>query len=190
VTALGLDDTRATRDAEASRTILWHFSPSTVGTIDELNSLTAEKTRQLVKEHFNLSETIFSVAGKYDFDAVVEQMEGIFGAAPRGRTTEVKCGQRKGGYLHIHNDGAQVHIGLMTETVKPTDKNYYNARMAVSVLSGGMSARLFTEVREKRGLLRRRRAVPRLKRKRRYCLLRGYNAPKGTGDHRLHNRRI
>jgi predicted Zn-dependent peptidase len=40
----------------------------------------------------------------------------------------------------------------MTETVKPTDEDYYNARVAVSVLSGGMSARLFTEVREKRGL--------------------------------------
>jgi predicted Zn-dependent peptidase len=40
----------------------------------------------------------------------------------------------------------------MTETVKPTDEDYYNARVAISVLSGGMSARLFTEVREKRGL--------------------------------------
>jgi predicted Zn-dependent peptidase len=40
----------------------------------------------------------------------------------------------------------------MTETVKPTDVDYYNARIAISVLSGGMSARLFTEVREKRGL--------------------------------------
>ena len=55
-------------------------------------------------------------------------------------------------HTHIHNDGAQVHIGLMTETVKPTDKDYYNVRVAVSVLSGGMSSRLFTEVREKRGL--------------------------------------
>jgi predicted Zn-dependent peptidase len=40
----------------------------------------------------------------------------------------------------------------MTETVKRTDENYYNAMVAVSVLSGGMSTRLFTEVREKRGL--------------------------------------
>ena len=55
-------------------------------------------------------------------------------------------------YTHIHNEGAQVHIGLMTETAKLTDPDYYNARVAVSVLSGGMSARLFTEVREKRGL--------------------------------------
>jgi predicted Zn-dependent peptidase len=55
-------------------------------------------------------------------------------------------------YTHIDNDGAQVHIGLMTETVRPDDEDYYNARVAISVLSGGMSARLFTEVREKRGL--------------------------------------
>ena len=54
--------------------------------------------------------------------------------------------------MHIENDGAQTHIALMTDTVKPTDDDYYNARVAVSVLSGGMSARLFTEVREKRGL--------------------------------------
>ena len=40
----------------------------------------------------------------------------------------------------------------MTGTVKPSDEDYYNARVAISVLSGGMSARLFTEVREKRGL--------------------------------------
>lgn len=40
----------------------------------------------------------------------------------------------------------------MTETVTPLSGSYYNARVAVGVLSGGMSARLFTEVREKRGL--------------------------------------
>jgi predicted Zn-dependent peptidase len=61
-------------------------------------------------------------------------------------------GPRQGKYTHLDNDGAQVHIGLMTGTVKPTDEDYYNVRIAISVLSGGMSARLFTEVREKRGL--------------------------------------
>jgi len=40
----------------------------------------------------------------------------------------------------------------MTETVPVRHKDYFNAQVAVSVLSGGMSSRLFTEVREKRGL--------------------------------------
>jgi predicted Zn-dependent peptidase len=57
-----------------------------------------------------------------------------------------------GKYTHIDDQSAQVHIGLMTDSVTLTDEDYYNARVAVSVLSGGMSARLFTEVREKRGL--------------------------------------
>ena len=39
-----------------------------------------------------------------------------------------------------------------TPTVLPQSPDYYNARVAVAVLSGGMSSRLFTEVREKRGL--------------------------------------
>jgi predicted Zn-dependent peptidase len=126
---------------------------NTAGNLDELKSLTAEKTEEIVKNNFNLSQTIFAVAGKYDFDAVVAQMESLFSRTK----TALRCApflvrDKAGKYTHINNEGAQVHIGLMTQTVKPADEDYYNARVAVSVLSGGMSARLFTEVREKRGL--------------------------------------
>jgi predicted Zn-dependent peptidase len=125
---------------------------STVGEVPELKALTADVSRQIIRDRFNLSQTVFSVAGKYDFDAVCRQMEGLFETERRESSKAVTWGPRAGGYAHLHNEGAQVHIGLMTETVTPTDKDYYNARVAISVLSGGMSARLFTEVREKRGL--------------------------------------
>jgi predicted Zn-dependent peptidase len=126
---------------------------SALGEIAELKTLTADKTKQIIKNNFNLSQTIFAFAGKYDFDAVVAQMESRFSRTKNGtQQSAVLVGDKTGKYTHLHNDGAQVHIGLMTETVKPTDEDYYNARVAVSVLSGGMSARLFTEVREKRGL--------------------------------------
>ena len=125
---------------------------STVGEIAELKNLTAETSKQIVADRFNLSRTIFTVAGKYDFDSVCSRLEGLF-ASEQSRSEEaITLGPSQGKYTHMDNDGAQVHIGLMTETVKPTDEDYYNARVAVSVLSGGMSARLFTEVREKRGL--------------------------------------
>jgi len=126
---------------------------SPLGEITELKTLTAEKAKQIIKNNFNLSQTIFAVAGKYDFDAIVAQVEKLFSNTKGGTQQRVVLGEKSAGkYTHLHNDGAQVHIGLMTETVKPTDEDYYNARVAVSVLSGGMSARLFTEVREKRGL--------------------------------------
>ncbi len=125
---------------------------SPVGKIEELEKLTAEKTRELICEYFNISDTIFSIAGKYDFDAVVGQLESRFGDVEKREVLCVEGGERAGKYLHIENDGAQVHIGVMTGSVRPCDEDYYNARVAVSVLSGGMSSRLFTEVREKRGL--------------------------------------
>jgi len=125
---------------------------SPVGEIAELKALTAEKTKQIIKDNFNLSQTIFSVAGKYDFDAVCQQIERLFESERQENAGQASLGSKAGKYTHLDNDGAQVHIGLMTGTVKPTDEDYYNARVAVSVLSGGMSARLFTKVREERGL--------------------------------------
>jgi len=125
---------------------------SNVGEIEDLEALTADKTRRIIKENFNLSKTMFSVAGKYDFKSIVKQIEELFGGEKERELVEISAGSVAGGYTHIPHEGAQVHIGLMTGTVKPADEDYYNARVAVSVLSGGMSARLFTEVREKRGL--------------------------------------
>ncbi len=125
---------------------------STVGDIEELKALTADKTRQIIKNNFNLSQTVFAIAGKYDFERLCRQMENLFETDTQQSLDEISIGSKGNKYTHIENEGAQVHIGLMTPTVKLGDKDYYNARVAVSVLSGGMSARLFTEVREKRGL--------------------------------------
>jgi len=125
---------------------------SIVGDIDELKALTAEKTKRIIENNFNLSNTIFAVAGKYDFDAIVKQMGDLFETDRQKDVEPIALGTKGGRYTHINHEGAQVHIGLMTGTVRPSDDEYYNARVAVSVLSGGMSARLFTEVREKRGL--------------------------------------
>jgi len=125
---------------------------STVGDLDDLQGLTAAKTRELAGSYFNVPQAIFSVAGKYDFDAVCRQLEEVFGPKRGEPPNPLVVGSRGPAYTHIPNEGAQVHIGLMTRTARFVDKEYYDARTAASVLSGGMSARLFTEVREKRGL--------------------------------------
>jgi predicted Zn-dependent peptidase len=157
---LAMDEVLALDDDPRTKVMLklreqFYPSPlgrSTVGKIAELQSLTAEETKQMIRDRFNLSRTIFAVAGKYDFERVCSQLERYFASGPVRGEDAMTLGAGKGKYTHIDNDGAQVHIGLMTETVKPTDADYYNARIAISVLSGGMSTRLFTEVREKRGL--------------------------------------
>ncbi len=125
---------------------------SPMGKLGELENLSAAETTAIVKESFYLPETIFAVAGKYDFDAVCSQLEELFNVAQPQAHRHITLGQRGPKYTHEQHDGAQVHIGLMTPTVTIASDDYYNAMATVSVLSGGMSGRLFTEVREKRGL--------------------------------------
>jgi len=68
------------------------------------------------------------------------------------RTTGLKLGKPQGKRTHIEKDTTQTQIALAYASVPIGEPDYYNALGAVNVLSGGMSARLFTEVREKRGL--------------------------------------
>ena len=123
-----------------------------IGRIKDLNNLTPSETAKILKERFNLSKAVFSVAGKYDFDKVCAQMEKLFDVPQSPFPIKIETKNARSKYRHNQYEGAQVHIGLMTKTVPISSPDYYNAMAAVSVLSGGMSSRLFTEVREKRGL--------------------------------------
>ena len=55
-------------------------------------------------------------------------------------------------YLHIDHESNQTHVGVSYRNVPYSDEDYFQSYGAVGVLSGGMSSRLFSEVREKRGL--------------------------------------
>lgn len=125
---------------------------SALGKLDDLENLTAHTAANIIEEYFDTGCAIFSIAGKYDFDAVCRQLETLFTDGSKKERPEIRLGSGGDKYTHIQHEGAQVHIGLMTETVRPGSDDYYNANVAVSILSGGMSSRLFTEVREKRGL--------------------------------------
>jgi len=128
------------------------FGRPAIGKLDQLQALDFEKTAGIVKKMFNPSETIFSICGNYDFDAVCKQIEHLFdGQSNQGLTEEQPVFKGKN-YSHFPSEGAQVHIGLMTPAPTVASEQYYEIAAAVSILSGSMSSRLFTEVREKRGL--------------------------------------
>jgi predicted Zn-dependent peptidase len=128
------------------------FGRCVLGKRKDIQQLSAEEMKAYWVECFNPDNTILAVAGKVDFDEIVKATEQYFGAW-RGRACpelpEVTC---QSNVFHEPNDGAQVHIGLMYPSLHYSHADYYKALTAVSVLSGGMGSRLFTEVREKRGL--------------------------------------
>jgi predicted Zn-dependent peptidase len=122
------------------------------GRAEDLQALTPGGCRTLIQTRFDWSQCIFAVAGKYDFSSVCGLLENRFASLAPAAGPRPASGDRGRRYTHETNEGAQVHIGMLTQAPPIRDDRYYDILAAVSVLSGGMSSRLFTEVREKRGL--------------------------------------
>ncbi|MBN2511822.1 MAG: insulinase family protein [Sedimentisphaerales bacterium] len=118
----------------------------------DLESMTADSCRRIIQRQFDWSQGIFAIAGKYDFPAICDLLEKRCAHLPGTGAKRPAAGAPGQRYTHEANEGAQVHIGLMTRVPTIQDSRYYDIMAAVSILSGGMSSRLFTEVREKRGL--------------------------------------
>jgi predicted Zn-dependent peptidase len=123
------------------------------GTEQSIAGLSVEKMRQFHRRHFRPNGTIVSVAGRIDWPRLKSQVERLFGDWPRGEETPLTIdGSHVPRSGHLAKDKQQTQITLAFPSVSVTHPDYFAARGAVGVLSAGMSSRLFTEVREKRGL--------------------------------------
>jgi len=123
------------------------------GTIASLEAAGPDDVRSFFQRMFQPHDAILAVAGKIDWPRLVEQVEKLFGPWKSGAIPPIqeKSGER--GYAHIPHDASETHIGVAYDSVPYRDSAYFQARAAIGVLSDGMSSRLFTEVREKRGLV-------------------------------------
>src|SRR5207302_7898752 len=80
------------------------------------------------------------------------QVERLFGDWTGQASPALQLQPAPGGISHLDKDTTQTQIAMAFPSVPFGQPEYYAAQGAVQVLSGGMGARLFTEVREKRGL--------------------------------------
>lgn len=122
------------------------------GKIDDVQTLTPQDVGNHYRSHYTPHNAILALAGKVDFKEAKARIDEFFGDWEGRIPAEIEPGTCNEGYLHHPHDGAQVHIGIMHPSVTVADTDYYKALAAVNILSGGMGSRLFTEVREKRGL--------------------------------------
>jgi predicted Zn-dependent peptidase len=96
---------------------------------------------------------VVSAAGRVDHDAIVKLAERSFIAlAPSGNAT-AHAPRYRGGELREERDLDQVQIVLGFDGLSYADPDYYALAVHSTLLGGGMSSRLFQEVREKRGLV-------------------------------------
>ena len=141
------------------------FGRPTLGRVEDLERI---DIGDLVGDHrarFRPAGAILAVAGGVEFAEVRRLADELFGDWEGAPRPAPRAASRTGAYYdHLHQDTAQTQIGIAYPGLPVEDPDYYKARLGLNVLSGGMGARLFTEVREKRGLVYAVAAVPRLQR--------------------------
>ncbi|MGY9019293.1 MAG: M16 family metallopeptidase [Alphaproteobacteria bacterium] len=116
-------------------------------------SMTRDTLMGYMGTHYTPPRMIFAAAGKLDHDVIVAMVEAQFSRVEAGIVEQPAAALYRGGDIRETRDLEQVHFVLGFESVSFHDPDYYAIAVAASTLAGGMSSRLFQEIREKRGLV-------------------------------------
>jgi len=132
------------RDQPLGRTIL--------GPTQRVSAFGRDDLSRFVKEHYQPGQMILSAAGAVDHDALVKLAEKMFGHLQPGPVIAPSPAQFTGGEFRKTKELEQAHFALALESPGYRDDEIYTAQIYSSALGGGMSSRLFQEIRESRGL--------------------------------------
>ncbi|MFD5385964.1 M16 family metallopeptidase [Streptomyces sp. NPDC127074] len=132
-----------------------------LGTVDTVNALGRDQIARFYRKHYDPTHLVVAAAGNVDHDDVVRQVHAAFdGAGALSRTDAVPVAPRSGirairtagkvGLLNRKTEQAHVVLGM--PGIPRTDDRRWALGVLNTALGGGMSSRLFQEVREKRGL--------------------------------------
>lgn len=125
----------------------------TLGTVDVIQSLKPETVKDYMKLHYGAKQMVFSAAGNIDHNALVQLVSQKFTNLTPDCAHTPTPARYQGGDYRQDKDLEQVHVLLGFEGVPYGHKDYYALSVLSTVLGGGMSSRLFQEIREKRGLV-------------------------------------
>jgi predicted Zn-dependent peptidase len=160
VQSLAIQDLQALEDEPRQKVLIelrkLHYpaplSNDRRGTVEGVRNVSPGAVRKYYRRHFRPNGMILSVAGNIDWEPLREQVGRLFGDWKPGEDVPMSAGPSRPGTGHVPKETTQTQIGIAYPSVPIGHADYYAALGAVNVLSGGMSSRLFTHVREERGL--------------------------------------
>jgi predicted Zn-dependent peptidase len=122
------------------------------GTAEGVAALTPADLRRFISQTYRPNGAILGIAGSIDWTRLLDHVGRLIDGwktQPEPRVPERVGGPPRD---HILRETQQIQIALASPAATVADPDYYRARAATAILGGYSSARLFTEVREKRGL--------------------------------------
>jgi predicted Zn-dependent peptidase len=117
-----------------------------------VRAFTPARLRAYLARNYRAPDMLIAAAGAVDHKAIVAEAEKRFAAFGGPAAPPPEPAHFHGGTRVEPRDLEQVHIALALQGLAVTDEALYSLQVFTSVLGGGMSSRLFQEVREKRGL--------------------------------------
>lgn len=124
-----------------------------LGTEALVRAMTRDTLADYMAEQYSAPRMVLSAAGRVDHDALVAAAEKAFAKLPTSAPVQAEPARYRGGDFREKRDLEQVHVVLGFDGVSYADPDYYACSVLSTLLGGGMSSRLFQEVREKRGLV-------------------------------------
>lgn len=125
---------------------------SILGTVETVRSFTADHLRAYLASNYRAPRMVVAAAGAVDHDAIVAEAQIRLGGVEAGEPLEPAPARFIGGDAREEGDLHEAQLTFAFPGRSHLDEDYYAAQVLASVLGGGMSSRLFQEVREKRGL--------------------------------------
>lgn len=123
-----------------------------LGTPQSVQSITANDLRAYLSRHYAPNRLVISAAGAVDHDRICRRAEVLFGTHRVSDEQAQESAIFTGGVRASLKPFEQSHIVIGLEGPAYHADEYFAAQVLSGLLGGGMSSRLFQEVREKRGL--------------------------------------
>ena len=123
-----------------------------LGPSERVAHFTRADLQGFIAQHYGPEQMILSAAGAVDHDEIVKLAEKLFGDMAVTPAFEVHEARFLGGERRQTKALEQAHFALAFESPGYRDDKIYTAQIYASALGGGMSSRLFQEIRENRGL--------------------------------------
>ena len=115
--------------------------------------LTRDEVAGYLRRNYGPRHLVLAAAGRLEHDRLVELAQKLFGALPAGMPPAPEPARFAAGDRRIERDLEQLHLVLGFPGVGYLDPDYYAQTVLSTIYGGGMSSRLFQEIREKRGLV-------------------------------------
>jgi predicted Zn-dependent peptidase len=125
---------------------------SILGTPATVRSLTGRRLRAYLARTYRAPDMVVAAAGAVDHRAVLAEVEQRFAKVNGSAASRPPPARYRGGSRIEARDLEQVHVAMALEGVPQRDPDLYSLHVFTSAVGGGMSSRLFQEVREVRGL--------------------------------------